>query len=133
MKFDSLDQISLTNLKELKNWQDKYRTLIQWGKLISKKETIRYDEFLIHGCEIPVWLACKIDKEGRYRFAFDSDSKVMNGLVAVILSLVDRRTKEDILSLPLEKILSEAGLQKHLTQSRTNGYVRIVHQLKSYL
>lgn len=125
MLFDDLSQVSLAQLTAAHNWQHKYRLLTDWGKLIGSKPEIRTADNLIKGCETPVWLVHSLE-QGRHRFSFDGDSRVMNGLAAVFLSLIDNKTAEEMAQLDWHDLLHEAGLEKHLTPSRNNGFNTIM-------
>ena len=127
--YDDLSSISVAELKTAQNWQSQYRLITQWGTLIRRKEAIRLDENLLRGCETSAWLAHEVCGE-IHRFAFDSDSRVINGLVALLLSQVDKRTSTEITALNLEQTMSEMGLEKHLTPSRNNGLRAIIARLK---
>ncbi len=133
VEYDDLSSVSVLELQALASWQEKYRALITWSKLISKKDSIRSDNFLVPGCEAPVWLLCEEEPSGRCRFYFDSDSQIIKGLAAVILCLVDGKTKRDVAALPLDKVLRDARLEKHLTESRANGFVRIIERIHVFV
>lgn len=73
---DDLSSISLAQLRATQNWQQQYKLIIQWGKLLSPKPELRIADNLIRGCEVPVWLGCSLDQE-RYYFALDADSSTL--------------------------------------------------------
>lgn len=56
IKCDDLGSVNLAELMAATNWQQQYKLIIQWGKLIRPKATIRVPDNLIKGCELPVWL-----------------------------------------------------------------------------
>ena len=127
MHYDNLINISLAQLEQAQNWQAKYRLITDWGKLISIKPAIREPQYLVKGCETSAWLAHNYD--GSYhRFAFDSESRVMNGLAALLLSLIDKKTTSELVQINVKDILADAGLEKHMTPSRNNGFKTIVEQ-----
>lgn len=124
---DDLGDISLPELMAATNWQQQYKLIIQWGKLIRPKPDMRIPANLIKGCELPVWLAH--EQEGdRHYFAFDSDSSVMNGLVVLLLMQANGKTSAQILERSLVQSLRDLGLEKHLTPSRNNGFSRIIER-----
>ena len=128
MLYDNLDDVSVAQLIEAKNWQAQYRLITDWGQLIVSKPALHQPEYLIKGCETPAWLAHNVI-DAHHRFMFDSHSRVMNGLVAVLLSLVDNKTNIELSQLDVEKILLAAGLEKHLTPSRNNGLKKIIERV----
>ncbi len=127
IKPDDLDGVTLSELTAATNWQQQYKLIIQWGKLIRPKPDIRRPANLIKGCELPVWLAHGREGEQHY-FAFDSDSSVMNGLAVLLLVQVNGKTSVQIREGNLIQSLRDLGLEKHLTPSRNNGLGRIIER-----
>lgn len=127
IKPDNLDVVTLSELTATTNWQQQYKLIIQWGKLIRPKPDMRIPANLIKGCELPVWLAHKQEAERHY-FAFDSDSSVMNGLAVLLLVQVNGKTSAQIREGDLIQSLWSLGLEKHLTPSRNNGFSRIIER-----
>jgi len=126
---DDLSQINLDELKTVTNWQQQYKLIIQWGKLIQPKADIRLPANLIKGCEIPVWLAHEQQGEQHY-LGFDSDSSVMNGLAALLLIQINGKTRTELAGLDLQHALRVLGLEKHLTPSRNNGLKVIIARIE---
>ncbi|WP_152625341.1 SufE family protein [Cellvibrio sp. OA-2007] len=124
---DDLGGVILAELMAANNWQQQYRLIIQWGKLIQPKPAIRVPENLIKGCELPVWLVHEQEGEQHY-FAFDSESSVMNGLTALLLVQLNGKSSAQIALLDLPSTLAELGFDKHLTPSRNNGFKRIMER-----
>ncbi|HWV15631.1 MAG TPA: SufE family protein [Cellvibrio sp.] len=125
MKYDSLEEVSLQQLLLAQSWQAQYRLITDWGKLIQPKPELQQEQYLIQGCETPAWLAHQLI-DNRHYFTFDSHSRVINGLVAIVLSLANGRTSVELAQLDIVATLAEAGLAKHLTPSRNNGLQKII-------
>ena len=130
--YDDLSSISIAELKAAQNWQSQYRLITQWGTLIQRKEAIRLDENLLRGCETSAWLAHEVCGEV-HRFAFDSDSRIINGLAALLLSQVNAKTTQEISALDFPKLLADVGLEKHLTPSRNNGLQTIILRINELI
>jgi cysteine desulfuration protein SufE len=124
---DDLGAVKLPQLMAASNWQQQYKLIIQWGKLIRPKPDVRLPANVIKGCELPVWLVHEQQGEQHY-FAFDSDSSVMNGLAALLLVQLNGKTAAQITGENLLQSLRELGLDKHLTPSRNNGFNRIIER-----
>lgn len=122
---DDLGAVKLPELMAASNWQQQYKLIIQWGKLLSPKPDMRLPANLIKGCELPVWLVHEQEGEQHY-FAFDSDSSVMNGLAALLLVQLNGKTAAQIAGVNLVESLRDLGLDKHLTPSRNNGLSAII-------
>lgn len=127
---DDLSSVSLPVLMAANNWQAQYRLITQWGKLIQLKPELRNSEQLIKGCEVSAWLAHR-EERGVHHFAFDSDSRVINGLAVLLLSQVQGKTTSEIRAVDFEQLLLSVGLEKHLTPSRNNGLRAIVARVNS--
>ena len=97
-----IDELS-ENFELLDDWEDKYRYLIDLGeKLPPFAEECRTDEWKVSGCQSQVWLVPSFVREGnnvRLHFAGDSDAAIVRGLIAVVLTVFDGKTREEILSL----------------------------------
>lgn len=119
--------LQLQRLASQRNWQDRYRELMRWSKSISAKPDIRTGSNLVRGCEAEAWLAHR-QEGGRHYFALDSDSRVVKGLGALLLSQIDGRSAREIEAMDLKKLFVELGLEKHLSRSRSNGFRALLRQ-----
>lgn len=119
--FDALEGVSLTALCALPGWQKKQKQLMQWAQQISTKPDLRIERYRVDGCESATWIAHqKID--GRHRFRIDSDARLVRGLAALLLSLIDDRDDAALAALDTEAAFEAAGLARHLSVSRVNGF-----------
>lgn len=122
---DNLSAVSLARLQEADNWQSKYRLIMEWGQLISPKPELCEPANAIRGCEAAAWMT-HVCIDGHHRFAFDSDSRVIKGLAALLLAHIDNKTDAELARLNLNGLLEAAGLEKHMTPSRNNGFRAMV-------
>ena len=129
---DDLSSVNLSELIATNNWQAQYRLITQWGKLIQPKADLRIAKYLLQGCEVSAWLAHNSDN-GVHYFAFDSDSRVINGLAVLLLSQVNGKTTAEIRVINFTHLLAEVGLEKHLTPSRNNGLRAIIARVESLM
>src|SRR5690606_16153489 len=120
-------------LMHMQNWQAKYRLITQWGLLVELKPALRVEQNLVRGCETSAWMNHQCDAERRFRFAFDSDSRVIKGLAALLLAVINDKTAAELSSLDLEHILRDAGLETHMTPSRNNGFRSIVLRINELI
>ena len=126
---DDLTAVSLAHLHNSQGWQQQYRWITQWGKLIQPKLAWRQPDYLLKGCETPVWLGHEQQGENHV-YWFDSDSRVINGLAALLLAQVNGKTQADIMVANLHGLLASVGLEKHLTPSRNNGLHNIISRIE---
>lgn len=129
---DDLSSVVITELMAATNWQQQYRLIIQWGKLVQPKPEIRLSANLIKGCELPVWLQHEMHTDLHY-FSFDSDSSVINGLAVLLLTLVNGQASVQLQGLDLAAQLHQLGFEKHLTPSRNNGLKAIIARINQLL
>ncbi len=127
MNCDNLAEISVAQLMQAKGWQVQYRLIIQWGALITHKPELRQEQYLIKGCETSAWLSHSVQQDC-HRFMFDSDSRVINGLAALLLSLMDKKMTSELAQLDFKSIFLDAGLQQYLNPSRSNGLRAIIRR-----
>ncbi|WP_444890739.1 aminotransferase class V-fold PLP-dependent enzyme [Microbulbifer sp. DLAB2-AA] len=131
---DDFSLLQLERLASHQNWQGRYRELLQWSKVVTRKPEIRNPENLVRGCESEAWLVHR-EIDGRHFFGLDSDSRVVKGLGALLLSQIDGCTSDEVQALDLPQLFNELGLSKHLSQSRSNGFYalmrRALHQIES--
>ncbi len=113
------------------DWTEKYEYLIDLGKdlpLIDAKH--KTPENLIKGCQSQVWLHA--DKEGdKVVFTADSDAIITKGIVGLLVRVLSNETPTDIINTPMD-FIDKIGLKEHLSQTRANGLVSMVKQMKLY-
>nr|WP_010132848.1 aminotransferase class V-fold PLP-dependent enzyme [Microbulbifer agarilyticus] len=124
---DDLSKLDLDALRTQQNWQDRYRTLMRWAKVISRKDHIRTTEHLVQGCESSAWLVHRREA-GVHRFAIDSDSRIVKGLGALMLSQIDGVSDDAVAPSQLHQIFDELGLSQQLSESRGNGFRALVER-----
>ena len=77
-------------------WQQKYRQIMLLGKqLPAMPDALKVDDALVKGCESKVWLYIEFDhSENSLVLAGDSDTRIVKGLLALILALYNGLTPE---------------------------------------
>ena len=133
---DSLGQQTPVNIKAqlqaCRSKEDTFKTLVTLSKtrprLTAEEKT---EDNKIKGCESAVWLIIE-EKKGLRHFKADSDAKLMRGVLAAILSLVEGKTLADIQQMDLKAELAELNLSSYLTSSRTNGVLATLDKITSH-
>lgn len=129
MQFDDLSSIDINRLINSNSWQEKYRLILEWSDLIQPKPAIQDAQYLLKGCEVDSWIKTETDSENRY-FQFDSQSKLIKGLAAIILVQLNGQTPEYIRNWNEQDFLQKSQLQKHMTPSRNNGLMALIRFCK---
>ena len=113
------------------NWIEKYEYLIDLGKeLPEMEEKYKVDENLIRGCQSKVWLFAK-KNDDKIVYAADSDAIMTKGIIALLIRVFSKQNSTDIINANLYFIKS-IGLQDQLSQTRSNGLLSMIKQIKLY-
>lgn len=113
------------------SWDDKYEYIIDLGKKLSPLED-RYkkDENRVRGCQSTVWLIADY-KDGRIFYKAESDAVIVKGLISILIRVLSGQEPDAIVEAKLE-FLKEIGMMTHLAQTRSNGLLSMVKQMKHY-
>lgn len=120
----------LNDFQENKSWDKQYKLIIQWGKKLPEiNSQDKVETYLVEGCESLAWL--KIEKKGDfYTFKMDSETRVVKGLMMILLIIYQGKSAEQIRSFDIHHYFEELGLLNHLSPSRTNGLFTIVQKIQ---
>lgn len=113
------------------SWDEKYEYIIELGKKLPPlPEQYREEIFKVKGCQSTVWLGAEYIG-GRVVFYGDSDAVIVKGLISLLMQVLSNQTPQDIIEARLG-FLQEIGMMNHLAQTRSNGLVAMVKQMKNY-
>lgn len=120
----------------LDDWEDRYKYLIDLGKELPELDASeRSDANKVRGCVSQVWLITSVhpgaDGTPVLTFRGDSDALIVQGLVAIVTSLFNGKTAQEILDTDVEGVFAKLGLQEHLTPQRSNGLRSMVGRIRS--
>jgi cysteine desulfuration protein SufE len=131
MKIEEVAQQVIEEFELFDDWMDKYNYIIELGKeLPGIDERYKEDKYLINGCQSQVWLHASY-ADGKVKFAADSDAMITKGIVALLIRVLSGQKPEDILEADLS-FIDEIGLKEHLSQTRSNGLVNMIKQMKLF-
>ncbi len=121
----------IENFSYLSDWEDKYRYLIELGEgMEAFPEAEKTDQNKVHGCQSQVWIIHQ--KRGdKFYFKATSDAIIVRGLEAVLLTLVNGKTAQEIRTLDLEGIFKKLGLEENLSPTRRNGFVSMIGRIRN--
>ena len=128
----SLTRESITlRLASAVGWEAKNRLLVQLARELPRlTEAERSDENRVAGCESRVWLQLSWQGE-RLVLQADSDSRVVQGLLALVFACYHDQSAAQVLALDFEGWIGELGLTRFLSASRGNGLRAIVAQVRA--
>ena len=113
------------------DWTQRYEYLIELGKSLPLIDPqYKTPERLIKGCQSQVWLYAE-SKEGKLYFTADSDAIITKGIVALLVKVFSGHTPTDILTADIH-FIDQRGLKEHLSPTRANGLVSMLHQMRAY-
>ncbi|MEJ2901350.1 SufE family protein [Pedobacter panaciterrae] len=113
------------------SWEDKYEYIIDMGKKLPVLEDEhKLDENKIKGCQSTVWLVASYN-DGRVFFKADSDAIIVKGLISMLIKVLSGHTPTEIIDARLD-FIREIGMMTHLAQTRSNGLLSMIKQMKNY-
>jgi cysteine desulfuration protein SufE len=113
------------------NWDDKYEYIIDLGKKLPPLEDqYKKEENKVRGCQSTVWLVADY-KEGKLFYKAESDAVIVKGLISMLIRVLSGQSPDDIVNARLD-FLREIGMMTHLAQTRSNGLLSMVKQMKNY-
>ncbi|NRF37852.1 SufE family protein [Pedobacter foliorum] len=113
------------------SWEDKYEYIIDMGKKLPVLEDEhKLDENKIKGCQSTVWLVASYN-DGRVFFKADSDAVIVKGLISMLIKVLSGHTPTEIIDARLD-FIGEIGMMTHLAQTRSNGLLSMIKQMKNY-
>jgi cysteine desulfuration protein SufE len=128
---EEIEQEIIEEFSLFDNWDDKYEYIIDLGKKLPQlDEQHKKDENKVRGCQSTVWLAADY-KEGRIYYKADSDAMIVKGLISMLIRVLSGQTADDIVNAKLD-FIKEIGMISHLAQTRSNGLLAMVKQMKNY-
>ena len=113
------------------SWDDKYEYIIDLGKKLPPlDDRFKKDENKVRGCQSTVWLVAEY-KDGKVFFKAESDAVIVKGLISMLIRVLSGHTPGEIIAARLE-FIQQIGMTTHLAQTRSNGLLAMVKQMKNY-
>lgn len=113
------------------SWDDKYEYIIDLGKKLAPlDDQYKKDENRVRGCQSTVWLIADY-KDGKVFYKAESDAVIVKGLISMLIRVLSGQTPDDIVNAKLD-FINRIGMMTHLAQTRSNGLLSMVKQMKHY-
>jgi len=113
------------------DWTDRYEYIIDLGKKNPPlPNKFKVEDNIIKGCQSQVWLISTFEN-GLVHFQADSDAIIVKGLVSLLIRVLSGHTPEEISGADLF-FINKIGMTSHLAQTRSNGLLSMVKQMKFY-
>ncbi|MEJ7740413.1 MAG: SufE family protein [Chitinophagaceae bacterium] len=113
------------------SWDDKYEYIIDMGKKLAPlDDQYKVDDNKVRGCQSTVWLVADY-REGNVFYKAESDAVIVKGLISMLIRVLSGRTPQEIVQAKLN-FIQQIGMTTHLAQTRSNGLLSMVKQMKNF-
>lgn len=114
----------------LGEWDQRYEYLIELGeKLPVMPDRLKTQDNKVKGCMSQVWISAYL-QGGQVKFTGDSDTSVIKGIFALLVSLCDGLSAPQVQALDMDTIFRGLKLDAHLSPSRHVGVYAIFDLMK---
>jgi cysteine desulfuration protein SufE len=128
---EEIEQEIIEEFSLFDSWDDRYEYIIDLGKKLTVLgEQHKKDENKVRGCQSTVWLVADY-KDGRIFYQADSDAVIVKGLISMLIRVLSGQEADEIINARLD-FIREIGMMNHLAQTRSNGLLAMVKQMKNY-
>ncbi len=114
----------IDDLRACDDPDDRFELIIEFGETLDPlPEEEKTEANRVQGCTAKVWLVPEVvgGNPTRIRFRADSDSPMVRGLAALLLSQVNEKPCDEVASFDFRKLADEFSLHQYLSPSRSNG------------
>lgn len=105
------------------NPRERLQYILELGRELEPlPEELKTEENRVQGCVARAWLKTEL-KPGvppRLHFRANSEGQTSSGIIAILLTLLNDKTPEEILAIDVEEAFKRLELLQHL-QSRSSG------------
>ncbi|GAC14190.1 aminotransferase class V-fold PLP-dependent enzyme [Aliiglaciecola lipolytica] len=120
-------------IKGANGWDQVFRQIMLAGKSLTRlADNKKSADAEIYGCESQVWLVCYVNQSQDLMFEVDASSKIVRGLLAVILEPIQNQSAEFVSSFDYKSYMTEIQLEKHLSETRGNGLNAVIQRIKQH-
>ena len=131
MKIVDIQSQIIDEFEIMDDWMEKYEYMISLGKSLPIMDNdFKNDSNLIKGCQSRVWLHAELKNENIF-FHADSDAIISKGIISLLIRVFSGQNPEDILAAKID-FIEKIGLNTHLSQTRANGLLAMIKQIKIY-
>lgn len=116
----------------LEDWVERYRYLVSLGdRSPPLPEEDRTEDTRLPGCQYGLWIRTDYDRDrGVMRFRAHSDARIVRGLAALVIRVLDDLPPAAIADAELG-FLDDIGLRAHLSAQRNTGLSAMIHEMKT--
>ena len=131
MSIEEIENEIVEEFSLFDSWDDKYEYIIDLGKRLEPLEDkYKIDENKVRGCQSTVYLVAD-HKDDKIIYKADSDAMIVKGLISMLIRVLSNQSPDDIINARLD-FINKIGMMSHLAQTRSNGLLSMVKQMKNY-
>ncbi|MFY1028049.1 SufE family protein [Actinobacillus seminis] len=117
-------------LQQAKQWEDRYRLIIQCGKQLPVPSDAQLAQMpLLQGCEAKVWFKINAKNDRTFHFTAYSEARIINGLLWLLLQEIENKNVAQLHQFDLTAYFSQLGIAQRLSSTRLNGLKQIEKML----
>lgn len=132
MTIEEKQQEIIEEFNEFDDWMDRYAAIIDAGNELAPIDPrYKVPENLIDGCQSSVWLHAELGEDGHVHYQADSNTSIVKGIIALLVSVLNDRTPDEIINADLH-FINDIGLGENLSPYRANGLLAMLKQMKYY-
>ncbi|MFA3792075.1 aminotransferase class V-fold PLP-dependent enzyme [Aliiglaciecola sp. SL4] len=121
------------SIKSARGWDQVFRQIMLAGKSLNRlAESEKTADSEVFGCESQVWLRCQISPSKQLTFEVDASSKIVRGLLAIVLEPIQNQRAEFVSAFDYKLYMSDIQLDRHLSESRGNGLAAVIEKIQHY-
>ena len=128
---EEIEQEIIDEFSLFDSWDDKYEYIIDLGKRLEPlDDQYKIDENKVRGCQSTVYLVAD-HKADKIIYKADSDAMIVKGLISMLIRVLSGQSPDNIINAKLD-FINKIGMMSHLAQTRSNGLLSMVKQMKNY-
>ena len=131
LSIDTIEKEIIEEFSLFDSWDDKYEYIIDLGKKLPPLEDVyKTDANRVRGCQSTVWLTADF-RDGKVYYKAESDAVIVKGLISMLIRVLSGQSPDAIIQAKLD-FINQIGMMTHLAQTRSNGLLSMVKQMKNY-
>ena len=120
----------LDDFAMLHEWEDKYNYIMDLRAELSRiAPGDKNEKTRVEGCQSASWLKAE-KRDGRLYFTGDSEAILGQGVISMLLHLVNGHTPEEIAAYDFY-LVDAIGLPQHLSPMRRMGLASVIQRIKT--
>lgn len=114
----------IEDIRDCDDSSDRFDLIMELGDTLDPlDDKFKTEAYRVQGCTANVWLVPEFlpGDPPRVRFSTDSDSMMVRGLAALLISQINDKPCEEVANFDFKELADQFSLHQFLTPSRSNG------------